>query len=85
MENCKFHNLSFRKCQFSNCNFKNYHDLSRGEFVGSSFRNCAFLKSNLVASDFQSCELVETKFKNNNLDLIIVRSVKLWKSNQCID
>ena len=87
-ENCKFNNLSLRKCQFSNCNLKNCQivksDLSRAEFNDSSFRNCEFLGVDLAASDFRRCELFETIFKNSNLDLIIARSVKVWKSKEWI-
>lgn len=88
-ENCKFDNLSFRKCQFSNCDFQKCQivesDLSRAEFNDSVFRNCAFLQSDLAASDFRRCELIETKFKSSNLDLIIVRSIKVSNSKQSIE
>jgi uncharacterized protein YjbI with pentapeptide repeats len=57
-------------------------DLTRAEFDDSSFRNSQFLKSDLAAIDFRKCELVETKFKNSNLDLIIARDIKCWKSNR---
>ena len=87
-KDCKFNNLSFRKCQFSNCKFENCQiencDLTRAEFSDSSFRNSRFLKSDLAASDFRRCELVETKFKNSNLDFIVARNLKCWKSNQLI-
>ena len=83
---CKFNNLSFRKCQFSNCNFENCQivnsDLTRAQFEDSSFRNCEFLKSDLAASDFWNCELVETKFKNSNLDHVVAQDIKCWKSNE---
>ena len=83
-ENCKFNNLSLRKCQFSNCTFQNCQivkcDLSRAEFDDSNFKNCEFLKSDLYASDFRRCELFQIKFQNSNLNLILARSVKVWKS-----
>lgn len=82
-KDCKF---NFRKCQFSNCKFENCQivnsDLTRAEFDDSSFRNCEFLKSDLAASDFRRCELVETTFKNSNLDRIVARNIKCWKLNQ---
>jgi uncharacterized protein YjbI with pentapeptide repeats len=85
-KDCKFNNLSFRKCQFSNCKFENCQivnsDLTRAEFDDSSFRNSQFLKSDLAASDFRRCELVETTFKNSNLDRIVDRDIKCWKLNQ---
>ena len=85
-KNCKFNNLSFRKCQFSNCWFENCHivnsDLTRAEFHDCSFRNSQFLKSDLAASNFWECEFVETKFNNSNLDFIVARDVKFWKSNE---
>ena len=88
-ENCKFNNLSLRKCQFSNCTFQNCQivksDLSRAEFNDSTFKNCEFLKSDLYASDLRRCELFQIKFKNSNLNLIIARYVKVWKSKQCIE
>lgn len=88
-ENCKFFNLSFRKCQFSNCDFQKCHivqsDLSRAEFNDSVFRNCQFLQSDLAASDFRRCQLIETKFKNSNLDLIIARSIQVYNSKQSIE
>jgi uncharacterized protein YjbI with pentapeptide repeats len=88
-KNCKFNNLSLRKCQFSNCTFQNCQivkcDLSRAEFNDSNFKNCEFLKSDLYATDFRRCELFQIKFKNSNLNLIIARSVKVWKSKQCIE
>lgn len=80
--NCKFNNLSLRKCQFSNCNFKNFKncqivksDLSRAQFNDSSFGNCEFLKS-----DFDSCKLKRTTFFKSNLALILVEDVKVWES-----
>jgi uncharacterized protein YjbI with pentapeptide repeats len=85
-KDCKFNHLSFRKCQFSNCRFQNcqiiYSDLTRAEFHDCSFRNSQFLKSDLAASNFWNCEFSETKFKNSNLDLIVARDLKCWKSNQ---
>jgi uncharacterized protein YjbI with pentapeptide repeats len=57
-------------------------DLTRAEFDDSSFRNSQFLKSDLAASDFRRCELIETTFKNSNLYLIVARDLKCWKSNQ---
>ena len=85
-KDCKFTNLSFRKCQIVNCKFENCQivnsDLSRAEFHNSSFRNSQFLKSDLAASNFWNCEFSETTFKNSNLDLIIARDLKCWKSNQ---
>ena len=87
-KDCKFNHLSFRKCQFSNCKFENCQivnsDLTRAEFDDSSFRNCEFLKSDLAASDFRRCELIETTFKNSNLDCIVARDIKCWKLNQLI-
>jgi len=59
-------------------------DLTRAEFNDSSFRNCEFLKSDLVASDFRRCELIETTFKNSNLDLIVARDIKCLKLSQLI-
>jgi len=88
LRNCKFNDLRFRKCEFSNCKFENCQivnsDLTRAEFDNSIFRNCEFLKSNLAGSDFQRCRLIETTFKNTNLDRTIVKEMKCWKSNQLI-
>ena len=88
-KDCKFNHLSFRKCQFSNCKFENCQivnsDLTRAEFDDSSFRNCEFLKSNLAASDFRRCELIETTFKHSNLNFILVKDVKVWKSKEWIE
>ncbi len=88
-QNCKFNNLSLRKCQFSNCIFQNCQivkcDLSRAEFNDSNFKNCEFFKSDLYASDFRRCKLFQIKFKNSNLNLILARSVKVWKSKQWIE
>lgn len=88
-KNCKFNNLSLRKCQFSNCIFQNCQivkcDLSRAEFNDSNFKNCEFFKSDLYASDFRRCKLFQIKFKNSNLNLILARSVKVWKSKQWIE
>ena len=85
-KNYKFNNLSFRKCQFSNCRFQNCQitnsDITGAEFHDCSFRNCEFLKSDLAASDFWNCEFIETKFQNSNLDLIVDRDIKCWKSNE---
>lgn len=87
-KDCKFNHLSFRKCQFSNCRFQNCQiinsDLTRAKFHDCSFRNSQFLKSDLVASNFWNCEFSETIFKNSNLDLIVARDLKCWKSNQLI-
>ena len=84
-KDCKFNHLSFRKCQFSNCRFQNCQiinsDLTRAKFHDCSFRNSQFLKSDLVASNFWTCEFSETIFKNSNLDLIVGRDLKFYKSN----
>ena len=59
-------------------------DITRAEFDDSSFRNSQFIKSDLAASDFRRCELIETTFKNSNLDRIVARDIKCWKLNQLI-
>lgn len=66
---CRFEDLDLLGTIFGSCNFK----------------NCEFLKSDLYATDFRRCELFQIKFKNSNLNLIIARSVKVWKSKQCIE
>jgi uncharacterized protein YjbI with pentapeptide repeats len=83
-KNSEFNDLSFRKCQFAksileNCRIVNM-DLTRAEFRACKFRNC-----DLSSSDFWECEFVETTFKNSNVDLIGVESVKFWKSNHCTE
>ena len=87
--NCRVKNTTFRKSQFWNSTFESCQiekcDLTRGGFYGGNFKNCNFLDVNLRASDFSDFEFIETKFNNSNLDLIGVRSVKLWQSNQCIE
>ena len=86
-KNCRLKDTIFRKCEFWNSTFENCQvekcDLTRGEFYNGNFRNCNFININLRGSGFSDFEFIETKFHNSNLDLIIVRSVKLWKSNQC--
>ena len=81
-KNCRLKDIIFRKCEFWNFTFENCQiekcDLTRGAFYNGNFRNCNFLDVNLRASDFSDFEFIETKFNNSNLDLIIVRSVKLW-------
>jgi uncharacterized protein YjbI with pentapeptide repeats len=59
-------------------------DLTRAEFDDSSFRNSQFLKSDLAASDFWDCEFSETTFKQSNLNFIIVRDIKVWKSKEWV-
>lgn len=85
-KNSEFNHVSFRKCQFAKCSFENCRilnsDLTRAEFDDSSFINCEFLQSDLAASDFWNCEFSETTFKNSNLDRIVARDLKCWKSNQ---
>lgn len=85
-KNCRLKNIIFRKCEFWNSTFENCQiekcDFTRVAFYNDNFRNCNFLYGNLRANDFSDFEFIETKFKNSNLDLIIVRSIKLWKSNQ---
>ena len=60
-------------------------DLTLAEFTSSTFKNCEFLKSNLIASTFMDFEFKETIFKNSHLDLIGARSIKVWKLNQCTE
>jgi uncharacterized protein YjbI with pentapeptide repeats len=88
-KNSEFNDFSFRKCQFAKCTFENCRivksDLTRAEFHGCIFRNCEFLQSDLGASNFWDCEFSETKFQNSNLDLIVARDLKCWKSNQLIE
>ena len=66
---CRFEDLDLLGTIFGSCNFK----------------NCEFLKSDLYASDFRRCELFQIKFKNSNFNLILARSVKVWKSNEWIE
>ena len=51
----------------------------------SNFKDCNLINVDLIASDFSNFEFVETKFKNSKLDFIWVRSIKVWKSKQCIE
>jgi uncharacterized protein YjbI with pentapeptide repeats len=60
-------------------------DLTRAEFRNCKFVNCEFLESDLSASDFWECQFVETTFKHNNLNFIIVQDGKFWKSNKWIE
>ena len=66
---CRFEDLNLLGTIFGSCNFK----------------NCEFFKSDLYASDFRRCKLFQIKFKNSNLNLLLARSVKVWKSKQWIE
>ena len=87
-KNCLFDNVMLIKCQFWNCTFLECQikesNLTRAEFNSSTFKNCEFLNSDLTASDFMDFEFIETKFKNSKLDLILVKDVKVWKSDKWI-
>lgn len=69
----------FQKCQIIESDF------SRTEFNDSFLMNCKFSHTNSRSSSFRRCELIETKIENSNLDLIISRSIKIWKLNQLIE
>lgn len=68
---------------FKNLTFKNV-DFTGTFFSKIIFENCKFLKSNLKASYFMNSEFKETIFKNSHLDLIMVKAVKVWKSDEWI-
>ena len=88
-KNCRFKDVILRKCDFWNPTFDNCQiersNLTRANFHNGSFQNCNFLNVNLRASDFSDFEFIETKFNNSNLDLIVARSIKVWKLNQCTE
>ena len=81
-----FKKIDFTGSSFWNLIFENFQiqksDVTRASFHKGHFRNSSFIDSNLGGSIFSDLELIETKFKNNNLDSIAARSVKLWKGNQ---
>lgn len=86
---CRFKDVILRKCEFWNATFENCQiersNLTRANFHKGTFRNCIFIKSNLRASDFSEFKFTKTKFNNSDLDLIIARSIKVWKLNQCTE
>ena len=85
-KNCRVTNVSFRKCHFANSRFENCQikdsDFTRAEFDYCSFRNCEFVKSNLRGSCLTDCEFIEPKFVKSMLNPIILRDIKLSKSNK---
>lgn len=54
--------------------------MTRAEFYDTHFKNREVLNVNLEASDFYSCKLKATRFFTSNLDFILVKDVKVWKS-----
>lgn len=87
-ENCRFSNLILVKSEFWSCTFLECQikesNLRRAEFNSSTFKNCQFLNSDLSASDYMHCKFRETIFKNSHLDLILLKDVKVWKSDEWI-
>ena len=53
--------------------------MTRAKFYDTSFTNCNFIEVALRASDFDSCKLKKTTFSQSNLDLILVKNVKVWE------
>ncbi len=59
--------------------YNKYDNLHNG-----SFKNCNFLEVKLTASYFSNFEFVQTKFKNSELGIIGVSSIKVSNSEQSI-
>ncbi len=87
-QDCIFNDFVVRKATFSNCCFEDCKitdsDMTRGDFYKTYFKNCEFSGVDLAASDFYSCKFKKTKFFRSNLDLIIARNVKVWKSKEWV-
>ena len=83
-QNCTFNHFTARKAKFSNCHFEDCKltnsDMTRAEFYDTHFKNCEFLAVDLAASDFDNCKLETTRFFNSNLEFVLVKNVKIWKS-----
>lgn len=85
-QNCTFNHFNARKTKFSSCHFEDCKitnsDVTRVEFYDTHFKNCEFLGVDLAASNFDRCKLKSTKFFKSNLNLILVKDVKVWKSKK---
>ena len=88
-QNCTFNHFNARKGKFSSCHFEGCKitnsDMTRAEFYDTHFKNCEFLGVDLAASDFFSCKLETTRFFKSNLNLILVKNVKVWKSKEWVE
>lgn len=88
-QNCTFNHFNARKAKFSSCHFEDCKitnsDMTRSEFYDSSFKNCNFLSVDLAASNFDSCKFKGTRFFKSNLNLILVKDVKVWKSKEWVE
>ena len=56
--------------------------MTEEEFYNIHFKNCEFLGVDLAASDFDNCKLKTIRFFKSNLNFILVKDVKLWKSKE---
>lgn len=88
-QNCTFNHFNARKGKFSSCHFEGCKiassDMTRTEFYDTHFKNCEFLGVDLAASGFSKCKLETTRFFKSNLDFILVRDVKIWKSKKWVE
>lgn len=88
-QNCTFNKFYARKATFSSCHFEGCRitnaDMTRADFYDTYFKNCEFLSVNLRASHFHTCKLELTRFLKNNLTLIGVKNVKVWKSKEWVE
>jgi len=88
-QNCRFNHFNVRKAKFSTCCLEEckitHSNMTRVEFYDTQFKNCEFLSVDLAASNFDSCKFKGTKFFKSNLDFILVKDVKVWKSKEWVE